>query len=468
MMKTFAACTLAVAALAADEADRMSKLPMADDFKSPTYSGYLKVSETKKLHYVFAESYDNPETDPVVIWFNGGPGCSSMLAFMQENGPFAINDGEDFVTQNPHPWNERANVLWLESPAGVGWSVAGTDADLDTNDVIQSQDALAALYSWYEKFPEFKKNKLFVSGESYAGIYVPYLSYQIYQNNLQAEFNKDLLDIPLAGYMVGNGATNWDYDVHPSFAATVANFNILPQKMLKEWNDNECFYSFHDVLPKHMPPKCVELAAKSEELTKDLNWYDLYRINWPSPLSVGARHQERYGTTTIDGVERTYKRGYTPQEYTPWAQHLQHSEAPLLGDFVSDYMNWESTREAFNIPSDIQTWGECSETLRYHCQTEASYWIYPILRNKYKIMFYSGDTDGAVPTYGSKEWIKELNWPIKEAWKPWTTNGQVSGFIEQYDGLDFVTVKGVGHMAPQWARKPVTDMISAWIHDEPI
>ena len=234
-MKTFAACTMAVAALAADENDRMSQLPMADDFKSATYSGYLHVSDSKKLHYVFAESYDSPSTDPVVIWFNGGPGCSSMLAFMQENGPFAINDGEDFIVTNPEPWNKRANVLWLESPAGVGWSVAGTDADLDTNDMIQSQDALAALYSFYAKFEEMKTNKLFVSGESYAGIYVPYLSYQIYQNNMQAEWNKDLLDIPLAGYMVGNGATNWDYDVHPSFAATVANFNIIPQKMLKEW-----------------------------------------------------------------------------------------------------------------------------------------------------------------------------------------------------------------------------------------
>ena len=64
------------------------------------------------------------------------------------------------------------------------------------------------------------------------------------------------------------------------------------------------------------------------------------------------------------------------------------------------------------------------------------------------IMFYSGDTDGAVPTYGSKEWIKQLDWPVKQEWTPWFTDGQVSGFIEQYDGLDFVTVKGVGHMAP--------------------
>ena len=66
--------------------------------------------------------------------------------------------------------------------------------------------------------------------------------------------------------MVGNGATDWRYDVHPSFAATAANFNIIPQKLLKEWEDEGCFYSFHDVLPKKMGPKCDALVAISEKL----------------------------------------------------------------------------------------------------------------------------------------------------------------------------------------------------------
>jgi len=212
-----------------------------------------------------------------------------------------------------------------------------------------------------------------------------------------------------------------------------------------------------------MGPKCDALAARSEELTKDLNWYDLYRINWPSSL---LEEKSRYGTSIVDGVAKHYKRGYTMQEYTPWAPHLQHTNGPILGDFVSDYMNNEETRKAFNIPSDMPAWEECSETLQYHCQTEGSIWIYPILKNKFRMMFYSGDTDGAVPTYGSKQWIKQLNWDVKEEWRAWETEGQVSGYVERYDGLDFVTVKGVGHMAPQWARKPVTDMINAWIHDE--
>jgi len=68
-------------------------------------------------------------------------------------------------------------VLFIESPAGVGWSVAGSDSDLDTNDMLQSEDAMSALRKWYKKFPEYLSNELFISGESYGGIYVPYLAW---------------------------------------------------------------------------------------------------------------------------------------------------------------------------------------------------------------------------------------------------------------------------------------------------
>ena len=125
-MRTFALACMAAAAMAAPKDDLMANLPDAPEWATKTYSGYLKATETKSLHYAFAESMGNPETDPIIIWFNGGPGCSSMLGMMQELGPIVVDDGEDYFKTNPHPWNERANVLFLESPAGVGWSVAGT------------------------------------------------------------------------------------------------------------------------------------------------------------------------------------------------------------------------------------------------------------------------------------------------------------------------------------------------------
>jgi len=87
--------------------------------------------------------------------------------------------------------------------------------------------------------------------------------------------------------------------------------------------------------------------------------------------------------------------------------------------------------------------------LDYQLQNEASLWIYEIMSlNGIRALFYSGDTDGAVPTYGTKRWIEKLNLPLVKEWSQWHTDKQVSGYITQYHGLDFVTVKGVGHMAP--------------------
>jgi carboxypeptidase C (cathepsin A) len=93
-------CLLGAFAAAAPAEDLIKSLPDADPFDSDTYSGYLKVTETKQLHYMFTESLSDPANDPLIIWFNGGPGCSSMLGFMQENGPRIIDDGETTIKKN--------------------------------------------------------------------------------------------------------------------------------------------------------------------------------------------------------------------------------------------------------------------------------------------------------------------------------------------------------------------------------
>jgi len=88
-----------------------------------------------------------------------------------------IDDGEYYIKKNPEPWNKRANLLYIESPAGVGFSYAATPKDMIHNDMSQSIDAFNALQDWYRLFPEFLDNDLYISGESYGGIYVPYLSW---------------------------------------------------------------------------------------------------------------------------------------------------------------------------------------------------------------------------------------------------------------------------------------------------
>jgi carboxypeptidase C (cathepsin A) len=96
------------------------------------------------------------------------------------------------------------------------------------------------------KFPEFMTNEVWVSGESYGGVYTPYLAWQIYQNNLRAEWDSSYTKINLNGTMVGNGATNWDFDVFPSFPDTVFNFNMIPEEWLTTWKENKCYICFND------------------------------------------------------------------------------------------------------------------------------------------------------------------------------------------------------------------------------
>jgi hypothetical protein len=293
---------------------------------------------------------------------------------------------------------------------------------------------------------------------------------------MQAEFNPNLYNINLAGMMVGNGCTNWNVDTSPALPETLYNFQIIPKRVLDSYEANDCKYYGNPTFGKESTsPACLKAEATIQKLIYNLNIYDLYRAVYPTTLldkSKKLRAEGRMGSTVIGGEVKTYKRGMTMSEYTPWLKNkrltagLNEEEEPILGDYFTDYMNRADVRKAFNIPDSVQPWEQCTNNIDYHELDECSMWIYPVLRHQTRMMFYSGDTDGAVPTYGSKQWIGELNWPVEEEWRPWFTNGQVSGYVERYDGLDFVTVKGVGHMAPQWARQPVQDMILAWIHDE--
>ena len=154
MLKSLAAMGVLALTLcsvqAAPAESKFTQLPGFDDpMRTDSYSGYLNVSATKALHYVFLESKNDPLTDPVVIWFNGGPGCSSMLALFQENGPFVVDEElTPNFQENEYAWYNNASMLYIESPAGVGYSY-NNETNLTTNDSIQSADAMVALLDFY-------------------------------------------------------------------------------------------------------------------------------------------------------------------------------------------------------------------------------------------------------------------------------------------------------------------------------
>jgi carboxypeptidase C (cathepsin A) len=138
-----------------------------------------------------------------VIWFNGGPGCSSMEGAFSESGLYHIQEFTNPPTlmQNPFSWANFSNNLFIESPAAVGYSYCTTRAGCSHTDTSTAQDNLQALLSFFTSYPELSGRDFYITGESYAGIYIPTLAYAIYQNNIKNPSQA----IALRGIMVGNG-----------------------------------------------------------------------------------------------------------------------------------------------------------------------------------------------------------------------------------------------------------------------
>ncbi|KDQ52024.1 hypothetical protein JAAARDRAFT_40628 [Jaapia argillacea MUCL 33604] len=170
----------------------------------PSWAGLLPISgnanETRKLFFWFFPPGPQGSLDDLIFWTNGGPGCSSLEGFLQENGPITWSWGQALPTQNEYSWTNLSSMLWVEQPVGTGFS-QGTPN-------IQNEDDLAAqvvgfLQQFLEVFSELKGKKFYLTGESYGGMYVPYIANYIYSH-------PGALDLNLQGIWLGDPTLSYD------------------------------------------------------------------------------------------------------------------------------------------------------------------------------------------------------------------------------------------------------------------
>lgn len=433
------------------------------------YSGYVGVpGSSKQLHYIAAQSQNNPATDPVIVWFNGGPGCSSMLGFLQEHGPYSLADGALNFTQNDFSWNKQATVIYIESPAGVGFSYCPGDDCKVYNDNSTADDNLQAVLGVLGKFPELQKNPLYISGESYAGIYVPMLVDRIDQYITNCTANKSCAFIPnLKGMMVGNGVTDPRYDNPSQLVEMAFWYGILETKTYEFLRQN-----VYCIEQDPTPAECQPYANDFANSMANINIYDAFGVCYQTPQQLGPILQ----TSKFSGLLRTgneikpFKKYYTAKELTPFLSNLKLIPPCVYAKPVLDYLGNSSVRAQLNIVAASNKWDLCNDTINNNYQRPAngSIEIYERLRNKYRMLKYSGDTDMAVPTYGTRDWIDNLNWTITKPWKQFFVNGQVGGYVEYRDGgnFTFATIHGAGHMAPQWRPEPTYQVVFNFINNK--
>ncbi|KAL2003970.1 hypothetical protein VTN02DRAFT_1266 [Thermoascus thermophilus] len=159
----------------------------------------------------FFESRHDPANAPLAIWMNGGPGSSSMIGLMQENGPCRVNADSNSTVLNPWSWNNDVNMLYIDQPNQVGFSYdvptngtydqltgnvtvtdfshipqpdvvtyPGTFPSLNQNTTANStENAARALWHfaqvWFSEFPAYKPHddRVSIWTESYGGRYGP-------------------------------------------------------------------------------------------------------------------------------------------------------------------------------------------------------------------------------------------------------------------------------------------------------
>lgn len=450
-------------------------------FPSKHYSGYVTIDENhgKKLFYYFVESERNPKQDPVVLWLNGGPGCSSFDGFVYEHGPFNFEaaktkEGLPKLHLNPYSWSKVSNIIYLDSPAGVGFSFSGNTSDYNTGDLKTASDTHTFLLKWFEIYQEFQANTFFIAGESYAGIYVPTLASEVVKG-LDAGLKPV---IHFKGYMVGNGVTDETFDGN-ALVPFAHGMGLISDQLFQEIN-KECQGNYYDTASEG----CADLMEKVDEDVDGLNEYNILEPCYHGPASSVQKTGplrlppsfKKLGETErpLPVRKRMFGRAWPlrapvrPGIVPTWPQLASNLNVPCIDDEVAtSWLNNKAVRIALHAEDEsiAGRWELCSDRISFDHDAGSMIDYHKNLTSQgYRALIYSGDHDMCVPYTGSEAWTRSVGYEILDEWRPWKSNEQVSGFVQGYDkNLTFLTVKGAGHTVPEYKPREALYFYSQWL-----
>jgi len=498
---TALAVTLLAFFAATCNAQQVTNLPGWNATDFGIYAGYVDVgpSSSRHLFYVLTESQHSPDTAPLVVWLNGGPGCSSIGGgLMSELGPWFPNKDGSELTPNAYAWNTVANVLFVESPAGVGFSYADNKADYTVGDDRTWSDLYDFVQGFIKQYPKYQGRALWIAGESYGGHYVPGFAYTILNENAKGTQPQ----LNLKGFLVGNAWTDakldnlgtaydwWSHSLisESTFRGMVAACNFSTIGPLLDAASADTVMGSAAVaatarrLLQSAPAtggSCDDYVTAADREMGNIFIYDIYADVCTSGASTVAQHAAKL----LGALGRPAPRhplGAGPD--TPAGGSEGYN--PCIDDAVTKYMNRKDVQEAIHARTDLgYPWATCSPFLNYSRADLLSSMlpIYEsmVYEHKIDIMVYSGDVDGIVATPGTKMWLSALanstGMVTHDAWRPYTVDGQVGGYTTSlgFSGasepaLHFATVRNAGHMVPYTQKSRALHLFSNFISGKPL
>ena len=455
-----------------------------DLYNGDIYSGYLKTKiDGNELFYIYIPSQNYPQGDPLMLWLNGGPGCSSLFGMLAEIGPVTgENYGYEFKT-NPYSWNKNANLLFIEQPAGVGFSRTNDPHFLWTDDVT-AENLLAGVKDFLSEYSDLKGRPFYISGESYAGVYIPFLATHMLEDTSSDKVN-------LKGILVGNGLTDFDTDVERSMVEfgfyhgmiSIETYNKFkrncphkPDELVPEENESQSNDGFY---PRNVTHECNQIRNEIRNSLGGSDIYGIYRL-CPSrpkttlydPLNLKSKYKHTMKYTILEKL-RQYKIKQMNSYPNINEENLKKMEPEndvwpngCYGDaFFDEFLNKQEVKEKLGIIDTSIEWTQCFDV---NYEMSDSYKFYSETMLKYpdvKVWVFSGTEDGVLPTLGTMRWINKLGYNIETKWRQWKVGDQVAGYVQKYtEGLVIVTVKGAGHMVPQDQRASAYNMVTAFFN----
>jgi len=371
------------------------------------YSGYVNVTSQDWLFYWFLENKNQDTNAPLLIWTNGGPGCSSMEGATTEIGALVLEmikescqgpqcDYTEQLSLNPYAWNNHANVLFLDQPRYVGYSF-GYGPEVKSS-VDAAADFISFYLGWLELFPEFYGRALYIAGESYGGHYIPAWANAILNYNENAGI---LNQINFQGVAIGNGCVNNSVQSETLYVEFLKTSNLLP-------NDEN--------------PRTAEEAdlLVVKNIGYEPNYYD-YRV-----ICVTCPACYCYN-------------------YTAWSHWFLRQD-------VLDALHvcGDAGQAAFAGNA-----GGCIPLAGFDTNDKFDYSgaLGRTLDAKIPVVFYYGKADTACNYVGGYQMANTISWSGQKAFStlelsPLEISGAEAGQIKEYGGLTWIQIESAGHMVP--------------------
>ncbi|OVA06947.1 Peptidase S10 [Macleaya cordata] len=392
------------------------------------HTGYYKLQHTQaaRMFYFFFESRNNKK-DPVVIWLTGGPGCSSELAVFYENGPFTIANNLSLVW-NEYGWDKASNLLYVDQPTGTGFSYSSDDRDLRHNEEGVSNDLYDFLQAFFSEHPQYAKNDFYITGESYAGHYIPAFAARVHQGNKA----KEGIHINLKGFAIGNGLTD------PAIQYKAYTDYALDNGLIKESD----YKSINRMLP------ACELAIKLCGTGGEVACMASYVVC----TSIFNKIMGHAGDRNYYDIRKK-------------------CEGSLCYDFsnMEKFLNQKSVRDALGV-GDIE-FVSCSPTVY---QAMLMDWmrnlevgIPALLEDGIKLLVYAGEYDLICNWLGNSRWVHAMKWSGQQGFVsspsvPFVVDGAEAGQLKGHGPLSFLKVHDAGHMVPMDQPKAALEMLKRW------